>query len=265
MTARPWLLTALGCAVVSLIIAQRIGPAAFAADRDCDDFSTQGEAQNFFEAHGGPANDSFQLDGDGDGRACEDLPCPCSSGGDSGGGGPAGGGGGGGGGSGGSSTKKHAVVTDIADGDTIEVRLRGRIEDVRLIGIDTPEVYFGADCGGAQASASIHRILHIGDQVKLIRDPSQDNRDRYDRLLRYVIHAGRNLGRRQIRKGWAEVYVFETPFDRVRSFRHAQRVARRADRGVWRLCGGDFHSPLKRAYFRRHADQAGSVGIRGSV
>lgn len=136
---------------------------------------------------------------------------------------------------------KRASVTDIADGDTIEVRLGDRSEDIRLIGIDTPEIYFGEECGGAQASASIKRMLETGDRVKLVRDRSQHNRDRYGRLLRYVERKGRDVGRRQIRKGWAKPYVYEAPFRRVRSYRRARDRARAHDRGVWRRCAGDFH------------------------
>lgn len=88
------------------------------------------------------------------------------------------------------------------------------------------------------------RLLEPGDRVRLVRDPSQDNRDSYDRLLRYVIHDGRDVGRMQLRRGWAAVYVFEEPFDRVGSYRRAQGNARQADRGVWRRCDGDFHDPL---------------------
>jgi endonuclease YncB( thermonuclease family) len=124
------------------------------------------------------------------------------------------------------------------------VQIRGHEEDVRLIGIDTPEVYFGEECGGAEASASIKRMLQIGDRVRLIRDRSQDNRDRYGRLLRYVERRGDDVGRKQIRLGWAEVYVFETPFARVLSYRAAEGRADQAARGVWRECGGDFHDPL---------------------
>lgn len=43
-------------------------------DRDCDHFSTHAEAQEFFEAQGGPADDPHRLDGDNDGVACESLP-----------------------------------------------------------------------------------------------------------------------------------------------------------------------------------------------
>lgn len=45
-----------------------------AEDRDCSDFSTQKEAQAFFEANGGPARDPHKLDQDKDGVACETLP-----------------------------------------------------------------------------------------------------------------------------------------------------------------------------------------------
>jgi micrococcal nuclease len=124
------------------------------------------------------------------------------------------------------------------------VRLRGREEDVRLIGIDTPEVYFGAECGGAQASASIKRLLSVGDKVRLVRDRSQDNRDHYGRLLRYVERRGRDINRAQVRKGWAMVYVFEAPYNRLGSYRRAEGRARAQNRGAWRRCGGDFHDPL---------------------
>ena len=143
-----------------------------------------------------------------------------------------------------SAASKTATVSDIADGDTIEVRLRDRTESIRLIGIDTPEVYFGAECGGAQASASIKRMLRPGDRVTLLRDRSQDNRDGYDRLLRYVELRGRDLGRVQIRRGWAESYVYDAAFNRVGSYDRSERTAAASGRGVWARCDGDFHDPL---------------------
>ena len=43
-------------------------------DRNCSDFSTWREAQDFFESEGGPENDPHRLDGNRDGEACESLP-----------------------------------------------------------------------------------------------------------------------------------------------------------------------------------------------
>jgi hypothetical protein len=50
---------------------------ASASDKDCADFPTQRAAQIFFLKHGGPRRDPDRLDGDDDGVACEDNPCPC--------------------------------------------------------------------------------------------------------------------------------------------------------------------------------------------
>jgi len=53
-------------------------------DKNCSDFATQAEAQQYFIEHGGPASDPDGLDGnDHDGLACESLPCPCNKGGTS--------------------------------------------------------------------------------------------------------------------------------------------------------------------------------------
>ena len=46
---------------------------ASAADKDCSDFSTWRQAQNFYKKHGGPKYDPHRLDGDDDGIACEAL------------------------------------------------------------------------------------------------------------------------------------------------------------------------------------------------
>ncbi len=50
---------------------------AVARDKDCADFPSQRAAQIFYIKHGGPRYDPDRLDGDNDGVACEDNPCPC--------------------------------------------------------------------------------------------------------------------------------------------------------------------------------------------
>jgi len=134
--------------------------------------------------------------------------------------------------------ERVAVVDHVSDGDTIEVGIKGRAERVGLIGIDTPEVFGPVECGGPEASASMERLLKPGDRVKLVRDRSQTNRDYYGRLLRYVELKGSDLGRKQLRKGWASVYDTQEPFDREASYRRVAASARDANRGAWAECGG---------------------------
>jgi endonuclease YncB( thermonuclease family) len=88
------------------------------------------------------------------------------------------------------------------------------------------------------------KLLREGDGVKLIRDRSQDNRDRFGRLLRYVERGDKDVGKKQIARGWAEVFVFERPFKRVKKYRSTERAAEGASRRVWAMCGGDFHESL---------------------
>lgn len=143
------------------------------------------------------------------------------------------------------SSQTATIVRDV-DGDTIKVDVGGKQTSVRLIGIDTPETHkpgVKVECGGREASENAARIARAGARVRLTYDPTQDQVDRYGRLLAYVSVGGQSLQLAQLRAGLAEVYVYGgKPFQRVESFRRASRVAERAHRGVWGACGGDFHS-----------------------
>ena len=78
-------------------------------------------------------------------------------------------------------TDGTVVVTDVVDGDTIKVDIGGVTEAVRLVGIDTPEV---GQCGYQEASDALAALLAGGNVTLTVG--AQDDRDRYDRLLRYV-------------------------------------------------------------------------------
>ncbi|MFP4636620.1 MAG: thermonuclease family protein [Nitriliruptoraceae bacterium] len=74
------------------------------------------------------------------------------------------------------------TVVEVIDGDTIGVeRSDGVRERVRLIGIDTPE---RGECGYQRASAAMAAYVD-GATVELVAG-ARDDRDAYDRLLRYV-------------------------------------------------------------------------------
>ena len=111
----------------------------------------------------------------------------------------------------------------VVDGDTIKVRLAdGARETVRLVGIDTPESRrpnTPVECGAKQAGAALNRLVARRD-VTLVRDPTQDARDRYGRTLAYVDVGARDAGEEMVRGGWATPYVYE------RGVRAAWRVSR---------------------------------------
>lgn len=128
----------------------------------------------------------------------------------------------------------RGTVTHIVDGDTLDVRLdSGKLERIRLIGIDTPER--GA-CYSANAAARA-RQLAMSKQVVLRGDPTQDTRDRYGRLLAYVwIPGGKDLGYQLVAGGFAKVYVYRDAFQRLSAYRGAEAAAKSATGGQWKAC-----------------------------
>jgi micrococcal nuclease len=129
-----------------------------------------------------------------------------------------------------------ATVARVVDGDTIEVSLNGAVEDVRLIGINTPETVDPSspvECFGPEASNRAKELL-TGATVYLEADASQDERDRYDRLLRYVwLPDGTLVNLQLVREGYAFEYTYTTPYHYQAEFQRAQGEADTQDVGLW--------------------------------
>jgi micrococcal nuclease len=129
-----------------------------------------------------------------------------------------------------------AYVTRVVDGDTVEVQLHGEEEDVRYIGVDTPEtVKPGApvDCFGPQASSFNHRLVERR-RVRLVFGP--ERRDQYGRLLAYVYLGDRFVNAELVRRGLART-LFIPPNNRFEGrLKRLEIAAARAGRGLWGAC-----------------------------
>ena len=129
-------------------------------------------------------------------------------------------------------------VVSVVDGDTVKVRMGGRVESVRLIGIDAPEI--GADqCFGPESSAQASELLG-GKAVRLEFDESQGRLDRYGRLLAYVWIDDVHVNEWMLRHGYAREFTYSSPYRYQASFQAAEEEARAAGRGMWAAdtCGG---------------------------
>jgi micrococcal nuclease len=128
-----------------------------------------------------------------------------------------------------------ATVVRIVDGDTIQVRIADRLEKVRYIGMNTPEVHHprkGEEPGGREAS-EVNRELVAGKQVRLELDVQE--RDRYGRLLAYVWVGDTMVNAELVRRGYAQVMTIPPNVRYQELLVKLQREAREAGRGLWRL------------------------------
>lgn len=129
-------------------------------------------------------------------------------------------------------------VAEFQDGDTIIVDMDGVTERIRFIGVDTPETQDPrkpVQCFGHAASQFTKDL--IGDSpVRLEADDLSTNRDRYDRLLRYIyLPDGRLVNLEIIKNGYGFAYT-SFPFKKSGEFKMAETIAREAGNGLWSNC-----------------------------
>lgn len=128
----------------------------------------------------------------------------------------------------------EGTVVRVVDGDTIHVKLWGRVEKVRYIGVNTPETHHptrGEEPGGREA-AEMNRRLVAGQRVRIELDVRA--RDRHGRLLAYVWVGDLMVNAELVRLGYAQVMTVPPNVKYQELFVKLQREARDANRGLWR-------------------------------
>ena len=136
-----------------------------------------------------------------------------------------------------SATNYRATVVRTIDGDTIDVRFgNGRVERVRVLGVDTPETKDPrkpVQCYGPEASAYTHARLS-GRHVRLETDV--EARDKYGRLLAYVYAGDVRFDDELLRLGYGRLLIIPPNGVHARSMLRAELDARAERRGLWGAC-----------------------------
>ena len=128
-------------------------------------------------------------------------------------------------------------LVDVVDGDTIKVSVGGTTENLRYIGMDTPE----RGQPGYDAATNANRTL-LTPVLYVVSDRS--DRDPYDRLLRYVYtDAGVMVNAELVRQGWAQPLEFPPDTAHAAEFRALAVEAARAKRGFWGETASDDTMP----------------------
>ena len=123
-----------------------------------------------------------------------------------------------------SASSQGSLVRRVIDGDTIVLANGSR---VRYVGIDTPErgePFF-------DEATEFNRQLVEGKRVRLLKD--QSDKDRFGRLLRYVLAGDILVNAELVREGLAEAKRYEPDVKFADCFDALMQEARENQRGMW--------------------------------
>lgn len=144
----------------------------------------------------------------------------------------------------GQNTRNEYRVSNVIDGDTIEIIRYGKIEKVRLIGIDTPETVDprkAVQCFGLEASGYAKQALS-NKTIRLEFDPMVGERDKYGRLLGYVwLDSDTLVNNELVKQGYAHEYTYRSQaYKYQRLFKSSEQEAKQGAVGFWspQTCNG---------------------------
>lgn len=152
-------------------------------------------------------------------------------------------------------------VTRVVDGDTIELE---NGERVRYIGIDTPETVDPrkpVQCFGVEASKKNKELVE-GKSVRLEKDVT--DRDKYNRLLRYVWIGDTFINLELVKQGFAHSYSYPPDIKYQDQFRAAQKEARETKAGLWGACPAEAKTIAVPSTASAESNAGGSCVIRGN-
>lgn len=166
-------------------------------------------------------------------------------------------------------------VLSVVDGDTIKVMHEGKETSVRFIGVNTPETVDPRkpiECFGREASDHLKNLLS-GKKVKLQRDDTQTDRDKYGRILRYVYLDDQDINLAIISNGYGYEYTYNGafPYAKQAAYKQAQKDAETNKRGLWAdsACAGQVAKPATPAAPVPPAvsapQAAGNCEIKGNI
>lgn len=145
----------------------------------------------------------------------------------------------------GSAYSGNAEVVRVQDGDSVIIKIHGRKEKVRLIGIDAPELK--QKPWGSEARRHLKELI-AASSIRVETDTVK--RDKYGRLLAYIwTSSGKFINLEMIKDGYAVLYTIPPNVKYEDKLRAAQTEAREKKAGIW---GSDGLKETPRKYRKKH-------------
>ena len=129
-----------------------------------------------------------------------------------------------------------AYVLYVIDGDTIIVNIDNMEYKVRLIGIDAPEIANieenkKAECFADESTKKLKELV-LNKEIVLISDSLSDNKDKYNRLLRYIYINDLDINAEMIKNGYVKSFLF-FPFDKQDEYGNLDSFAQLQSLGLY--------------------------------
>jgi len=142
---------------------------------------------------------------------------------------------------------RSVYVERVPDGDTVEANIQGRVERIRLIGIDAPEL--DQRPWGKRSKKFLQDLVSAsGWQLGIEYDV--EKRDKHDRILAYLwARDGKMINEEIVRSGYAVLFTFPPNVKYADRLTAAQVIARENRLGIW---GKDGLKQMPSAYRKEH-------------
>lgn len=127
------------------------------------------------------------------------------------------------------------TLVETVDGDTIKVKVNGKVEKVRYLLVDTPDSKKPGMCVQPYAKEASLRNDQLVKGGRLSLELEQgDARDSYGRLLAYVYVDGKSVQETLLKEGFARVaYIMNPPNKFLLQYREDESLAKRNRVNVW--------------------------------
>lgn len=125
---------------------------------------------------------------------------------------------------------QQTKILRVVDGDTVTTIINGKSEYIRIIGIDAPEK---DECFSSESTQRMRELVE--EKVVILKKKPDEDRDKYNRLLRYISTEANDVGAQLVKEGYARSYPW-FPHTRIETYKELERQAKENGLGLWGKC-----------------------------